>query len=161
MCLAVLIVGVSGLLHGQQLLLLKKSRVVKRLNSGDEIYFRLKDQDQFYHSYIRYIREFEFISGAGDTIAFDRIERLKFMNPQKRYYAMIYAISSAAAFGIYVLNKGTFGDTNRTSVLGLKVFSVYAIAGAGVLYLTSAKRVRLNGRNYLKGVQTDSPLFKE
>ncbi|HMJ71258.1 MAG TPA: hypothetical protein VK508_20320 [Cyclobacteriaceae bacterium] len=145
----------------QQMVVIKKGKILTRFYLGDEIRFVMKDDPkQLRHVAILSIREFEFVTLQKDTIQFSQISKLKFRNKGLKKYVVSTLIGSASLLALHFALKGPFGESNPMAVNGL----AYA-AGSGVLPLlfavaTSRSSMRLNGFKRLKFINYDSPLYK-
>ncbi len=144
----------------QQMVVLKKGRIISRYNLGDEIRFVLKGDKQAYNAAILSIREFEFITLQKDTVKFRDIAKLKFRNKGAMNYVKSTLLGSAGLMALHFALKEPYGDKNPQAVKGL----AYA-AGGGVIstifvLATSRSQVKLNGFKRLKFINYDSPLYR-
>lgn len=145
----------------QQLLLMKKGRIIGRFNPGDEIRFELKDQRKIaHHTAIMTIRQFDFITINKDTIEFSRIHKIKFKSANRAKLATSHFIAGAALVGLSYLLEPAFGDGNKTSVQGVRFVGIYAIAYGSFMMLTRNTGIKLNGIKRLKSIPYDSPLYR-
>ena len=154
-----LLLAFTASVHGQQLLIMKKGKVIARYNPGDEIYFELKDQRQMHHAVLQSLREFYFVTVHGDTIQHSRVARIGFKSPNRKKHGMITALSGLALLGVYGLNSIAF-DENSTSMRGLRLVGLLAVGSGMIIWFTSESSVRINGVKRLKYASYDSPLYR-
>jgi hypothetical protein len=145
--------------HGQQLLIMKKGKVIARYNPGDEIYFELKDQRQMHHAVLQSLREFYFVTVHGDTIQHSRVARIGFKSEGRKKYGMVTALMGLGLLGVYGLNAIAF-DENSTSMRGLRLVGLLAVGSGMIIWFTSESSVRINGVRRLKHAAYDSPLYR-
>lgn len=150
-----------GMISAQQILVMKNSKIISRFNPGDEIRFELKDQKKVtHHTYVGRIRDFDFITTNGDTIALNRISKLRFKNPGRRKYALAVAAAGVVLYGVYLLNKEAFSEDDGTSLKGLRFSALYGTGAAAFIFLTANSKIKLNGIKRLKAIRADSPLYR-
>jgi hypothetical protein len=158
--LFLVVVATSLSVDAQQMVVLKKGKVLTRYNLGDEIRFVLKGDKQVYHAAILSIREFDFLTLQKDTIRFNQIAELKFRNKGLKKYATSTLIGSGSLMALHFALKGPFGEKNKQAVNGLAY-----VAGAGLLPLAFAaimnrSKIKLTGFKRLKFINYDSPMYK-
>lgn len=156
----VLFFGVIFSSAGQQMVVMKKGKIMARYNLGDEIRFVLKGDKQVYHAAILSIREFEFLTLQKDTIKFNQVHMLKFKNKNLKKYVTTTLIASASLMALHFALKGPFGEKNPQAVNGLAY-----VAGSGLIPLAFAvlmnkSKIKLVGFKRLKFINYDSPLYK-
>ena len=92
--ITVVFVLVAACVSGQQLLIMKKGKVIARFNPGDELLFQFKNEKQANRVVIQSLREFYFITTANDSIQYLKIGRILFRNPQKQKWSANHQASS-------------------------------------------------------------------
>jgi hypothetical protein len=161
--IATLIIGlsiVSYTAEAQQMVVLKKGRIVTRFNLGDEIRFVLKnDKKQTYHAALIIIREFDFITVQKDTIKYSDIAKLKFKNDGRRKYGQGTVLTALALAGLGLALEKPFGDKNPQAIKGLYTVGILGTAFGTFFMLTSKSSIKFNGKNRLKFINYDSPLY--
>jgi hypothetical protein len=157
--LLLLFLMLAASVHGQQLLLMKKSKVIARYNPGDDIYFELKDQRQMHHATLQSLREFYFVTVHGDTVQHSRVARIGFKNQSRKRYGMVTAVTGAALLGVYGINSIAF-DEESQSMRGLRLVGLWGVGLGMLIWFTSESSVRINGAKRLKYVSYDSPLYR-
>jgi hypothetical protein len=145
--------------NGQQLLIMKKGKIVSRFEQGDDLLFVMKNEKQLNHVTIQSLREFYLITTARDTIKYQQIGRIKFRNPQKRKYGVTTFASGAALLGIWAINSLAF-DPNSQSMRGLRFVGLLGVGVGIFIFFTADSSVKLNGIRRLKYISYDSPLYK-
>jgi hypothetical protein len=157
--LLLLLSTVAASVHGQQLLVMKKGKVIARYNSGDDIYFELKDQRQLHHAVLLVSREFSFVTAQFDTIQHSRVARIGFKNESRKRYGMVTALTGAALLGVYGLNSIAF-DEQSPSMRGLRLVGSLGVGFGLLIWFTSESSVRIKGATRLKFASYDSPLYR-
>lgn len=156
--LLVLILSIADVV-AQQMLILKKGKVLARFNQGDEVYFELKDQRQIHHTTIQSIRDFYFTTVGNDTIQYSRVAFFQFRNDEGKIRGKTMAVIGVALLGVYGLNSLAFDEVSP-SMRGLRLVGGLGTAIGMTLYLTSTKKIKLKGFKRLKYIPYDSPLYR-
>jgi hypothetical protein len=144
----------------QQMVVLKRGKIISRYNLGDEIRFVLKgDRKQAYHAALISIREFDFITVQKDTIQFGDIAKLKYKNPARRKYGQGTILTALALGGLGFALEKPFGDKNPQAIRGLYTVGALGTVFGTFFILTSKSQIKLNGKNRLKFINYDSPLY--
>jgi len=154
-----LLLAFAGSTFGQQLLVMKKGRVVARFEPGEDFYFQLKDQRQVYHVTLQTIREFYFTTMNRDSIAYTRIASVHFKNADRKKFGMTTALTSAGLLAVYGLNTIAF-DERSPAMRGLRFVGITGVFVGTIIYLRSDRRVKMDGRKRLRYAAYDSPLYR-
>jgi hypothetical protein len=149
----------ADLASGQQLLLMKKSKVVSRFDPGDELVFQFKGDKQPNRVVIQGLREFYFITTSGDTIQYQRVGRILFRNPERQKYGAMVFGTGVALLAIWGLNSLAY-DTTTPSMRGLQVVGFFGVGLGTFIYFTANSGVRMKPGTRLKYISYDSPLYR-
>lgn len=150
----------AGVAHAQQMIVLKKGKIMTRYNLGDDIYFVLKGDPQLHHTAILQIREFEFITIQKDTIKYAEVAKLKFRNKQAWTYVKSTLIGAAGLTALSFALEKPFGDDNPNAIKGMRWAAGIGVVSAGFVLAMSRSQLKLNGFKRLKFINYDSPLYK-
>jgi hypothetical protein len=150
---------VVELAPGQQLLIMKKGKVISRFNPGDEMLFQFKGDKQPVRVVIRELREFYFITTSKDTIQYLRVGRVIFRNPDRQKYGAMVFGTGAALLAVWGVNALAF-DTTSPSMRGLQLVGFFGVGLGAFIYFTANTGVTLNGYKRLKYISYDSPLYR-
>jgi hypothetical protein len=150
---------VAEISSAQQLLIIKKGKVISRFNPGDELVFQFKNDKQPNRVVIQSLRDFYFISTANDTIQYLKIGRIVFRNPGRRKYGATVFGMGAALLAVWGINTLAF-DSTSPSMRGLQVVGFIAIGVGTFIYFTAETGTKLKGYTRLKYVSYDSPLYR-
>ena len=151
---------IAGSAAAQQMVVVKKGKIISRYNLGDEIHFVLKGDDQSYNAAILSIREFEFITLQKDTIHFNQIAKLKFRNKGTMNYVKSTLIGSAGLLALHFALKEPFGDKNPQAIKGLAFAAGGGVVSILFVLATSHSKIKLNGFKRLKFINYDSPAYR-
>lgn len=145
---------------GQQMIVLKKGRIISRFNLGDDVRFVLKGDKQTYHAAILQIHEFEFITLQKDTVKFKDIAKLKFKNKGAMNYVKSTLLGSAGLMALHFALKPAYGDKNPQAIKGLAYAAGGGVVSTLFVLATSRSHIKLNGFKRLKFINYDSPLYR-
>jgi len=151
---------IAGTVSAQQMVVLKKGRIMSRYNLGDEIRYVLKGDKQMYHAAILSIREFEFITLQKDTVKFLEVSKLKFKNKGAWNYAKSAAIGAAGLVALSYALEPTFGKSNPNAIKGMRYAAGGGIISTLFVLATSRSKIKLVGFKRLKFINYDSPLYR-
>jgi hypothetical protein len=157
--LAFCLVLTATVARGQQMLVMNKGSVTDRFNSGDELLFVFKNEKQVIRVTIQSIREFYFITTSKDTIAYQRVGKIVYRNPERQRRGAIMAATGAGLLAVYGLNSLAF-DQNTPSMKGLRLVGVFGVGFGIIIYLTANSSKKLKGGRRLKYASYDSPLYR-
>ena len=143
----------------QQLLIMKRGKVVSRFNPGDELLFQFKSEKQVNRVTIQSLREFYFVTTSKDTIQYLKIGRIVFRNPGRQKYAVSVFGMGAALLAIWGVNTLAF-DSTSPSMRGLRVVGFIAVGVGTFMYFTANSGTKMKGGTRLKYVSYDSPLYR-
>lgn len=154
-----LLVSLSG--HAQkQLLVLKKEKVILRLNPGDEFTYRLKGEKQVITSYVNNV--FDTAVMAHQTvIAFHKIDRVFFK--QSNYLNVIGGLMVTAGVGYFVIDQvnETLVNRNQFNIDDRVANTSITLTAIGLpLMLIHKKSQRIKGKYRMIMAEKGSPFYQ-
>lgn len=156
-----LVMVLSGNLPAQkQLLILKRERVLLRLNAGDQIVFKLKGDKQIKRSYVNNLYDTA-LKVHIDTIPFHKIERIYFK--QTRFINTLGGVLVTAGVGYFLIDQinHTLVDGNAVRLDPKVTRSASIVAGIGLpmmLFRKNSQKIRYPVR--LLVAKKGSPFYR-
>lgn len=144
---------------GQQLVIMKKNKIVTRFEAGDELLFQFKGDKQPNRVIIQSIREFYFVTTSKDSIEYQRVGRILFRNPDRQKYGAMVFGTGVAMLAIWGLNSLAY-DTTSPSMRGLQLVGFFGVGLGTFIFFTANSGVKMKPGTRLKYISYDSPLYR-
>jgi hypothetical protein len=149
----------TDLASAQQMVIMKKNKIVTRFEAGDELLFQFKDDKQPNRVIIQSIREFYLVTTSGDSIDYQRVGRILFRNPDRQKYGAMVFGTGVALLAIWGVNSLAF-DTTSPSMRGLQLVGFFGVGLGTFIYFTANSGVKIKPGTRLKYISYDSPLYR-
>ena len=143
----------------KQLVLLKGDNLLLRLNPGDDIVYRLKNNKRVRSTYISNLSDTAVVTHS-DTVPYHRIDRLYFKRSTfGNRVGWVLVLGGAGYFLIDQFNNVVIDGNDAELDDGVTRTSLIMVGVGLPLALIKRNYVRLGGKKRLLMVQKDSPFY--